>query len=298
MKNVCIAFTILNLGKKALPGWTKASGHLVFDVKMDFTRKARRDKDGHRSPNPTTLAYAGVVSRESVRVGLTYTALMDLEVMAADIQNAYLQAPSSEKYFIICGAESGLEHVGKVALITRALYCGKFSGRDLWHHLRDCINFLGFTSCQADPDVWMRAATKPDGVEYFEYVLLYVDDFLVISHKTEAVLREEIGRYFTLKEASIGPPLQYLGGKLRQVTMPNSQKCWAFGSTQYVRAAVDNVEEYLGTKGQKLQPKATTPLSRNYRPEVDISDELDEEEASYFQSLIGVLRWIVELGRV
>ena len=80
--------------------------------------------------------------------------------------------------------------------------------------------------------------------------------------------------------------------------MANSQKCWAFGSTQYVRAAVDNVEEYLGTKGQKLQPKATTPLSSKYRPEVDISDELDEDEASYFQSLIGVLRWIVELGRV
>ena len=128
------------------------------------------------------------------------------------------------------------------------------------------MNFLGFTSCQADSDVWMRAATKPDGVDYFECVLLYVDDCLIISHKPEAILREEIGMYITLKEASIGPPSQYLGGKLRQVTMANSQKCWAFGSTQYVRAAVDNVEEYIGTKGQKLQPKATTPLSSNYCP--------------------------------
>ena len=80
--------------------------------------------------------------------------------------------------------------------------------------------------------------------------------------------------------------------------MANSQKCWAFGSTQYIRAAVDNVEEYLGTKGQKLQTKAKTPLSSEYRPEVDISDEIDEEEASYFQSLIGVFCWILELGRV
>ena len=93
MKNVGITFTILDLGKKSPPGWTKASGHLVFDVKIDFTRKVRWVTDGHRSPNPTTLAYAGVVSRESVRVGLTYAALMDLQVMAADIQNAYLQAP-------------------------------------------------------------------------------------------------------------------------------------------------------------------------------------------------------------
>ena len=66
MKNVGIAFTILDLGKKASPGWTKAIGHLVFDVKMDFTRKSIWVKDGHRSPNPTTSAYAGVVSCKSI----------------------------------------------------------------------------------------------------------------------------------------------------------------------------------------------------------------------------------------
>ena len=114
------------------------------------------------------------------------------------------------------------------------------------------MDHLRFTSCRADPNVWMRAATKPDGEEYFEYVILYVDDCLVIYHKQEAILREEIGKHFKLKEESIGPPLQYLGGKLRQVTMANSQKCWSFGSTQYLRAAVDNVEDYLGKKGQKI----------------------------------------------
>ena len=87
MTNVGIELMILNEGKKAPPGWTKASGHLVFDVKMDFTQKARWVKDGHWYPDPTTLAYASVVSREIVRVVLTYTALMDLDVMAADIQN-------------------------------------------------------------------------------------------------------------------------------------------------------------------------------------------------------------------
>ena len=87
MTNVGITFTIQDEGKKDPPGWTKASGHLVFDAKMDFTRKARQVKDGHGSPDPTTLAYAGVVSRENVRLGLTCAALMDLDVMAAVIQN-------------------------------------------------------------------------------------------------------------------------------------------------------------------------------------------------------------------
>ena len=60
INNVGIAFTILDEGRKSPPGWTKASGHLVFDVKMDFTRKAKWVKYEHPYPDPTTLAYAGV----------------------------------------------------------------------------------------------------------------------------------------------------------------------------------------------------------------------------------------------
>ena len=58
------------------------------------------------------------------------------------------------------------------------------------------------------------------------------------------------------------------------------------------------MEDYLGKKGQKVPAKAPTPLSSQYRPEVDISEELGEDEGSYYHSLIGVLRSIVELGRV
>ena len=54
---------------KPPPGYSKSSGHLVFDVKMDFTRKARWVKDGHLTPDPVDSNYAGVVSRESVRIG-------------------------------------------------------------------------------------------------------------------------------------------------------------------------------------------------------------------------------------
>ena len=39
-------------------------------------------------------------------------------------------------------------------------------------------------------------------------------------------------------------------------------------------------------------------MTLDYKPELDISAELDGQEAAYYQSLIGTLRWIVELGRV
>ena len=76
----------------------------------------------------------------------------DLDICAADIKNAYIQSPISEKHYIICGPEFG-EHEGKRALIKRALYGGKSAGRDYWLHLRSCMEFLGFEPCKADPDI-------------------------------------------------------------------------------------------------------------------------------------------------
>ena len=48
----------------------------------------------------------------------------------------------------------------------------------------------------------------------------------------------------------------------------------------------------------KMSNKADTPLTTTYRPELDISRELNVADAAYYQSLIGILRWIVELGQV
>jgi hypothetical protein len=66
----------------------------------------------------------------------------------------------------------------------------------------------------------------------------------------------------------------------------------------YVKNAVKNLEEKLERDGLKLRSKADRPMPINYRPEVDISDLLDERMTTRFQGLIGVLRWAVELGRV
>ena len=298
MGNIMVAFEILGPQCRPPPGWTKSSGHLIFDVKMDFTRKARWVKDGHKTPDAITPSYAGVVSRDSIRIALVYAKVLGLDICGGDIRNAYLQAPSSEKHFIVCGPEFGLENVGCCALIRRALYGGKVAGADFWHHLRSCMDHLGFTSSRGDPDVWFRSAKRTTGEEYYEYVLLYVDDVLVISDNAEQVLRREIGQHFVLKDESIGKPTQYLGGKLREVTLANGASAWSFSSTQYVQAAVNNVEDYLMKRGEKLKAKAPTPLSNGYRPEIDVSPELESTDASYFHSLIGVLRWMVELGRV
>ena len=91
----------------------------------------------------------------------------------------------------------------------------------------------------------------------------------MVSDNAESILKQEVGRYFELEKESIGPPKIYLGGHLREVQIDSTTKAWAFSSTQYVQAAVTNVENYLSKRGEKLRAKASNVLPKGYHPEVD-----------------------------
>jgi len=69
-------------------------------------------------------------------------------------------------------------------------------------------------------------------------------------------------------------------------------------STNYIKEAIRCLEMELGKAGKTLKGKPSTPMQANYRPELDISPILNPEQASYYMSLIGILRWAVELGRI
>ena len=297
MTNNRVAFQVLEPGESPSSQHRFVECHMIFDVKMDFTRKARFVANGAKTPTPKESCYAGVVSRETVRIALTHAALMGVDVIAGDIMNAYLQAPTKEKYWTICGPEFGSEEEGRKAIIARALYGMKSSGRDFRNHLRDCMEHLGYTSCLADPDLWLRRAKMDSGEDYYEYVLLYVDDCLVISQHARAAL-EEINKYFPFKPTSIGPPKIYLGAKISKIQLPNGVEAYAASTSQYIQNAVKNIEQHLKARGMSLNRGGETPMSSTYRPELDISPELDSADAAYYQSLIGVLRWTVEMGRI
>ena len=88
-------------------------GYLVWDVKMDFTRKAMWVPNSHKTLDLIGSTDAGVVSREIVRRALTYAALNDLDVFAADIRNAsFYKTLHHKKSYIICGPEFGVENIG------------------------------------------------------------------------------------------------------------------------------------------------------------------------------------------
>jgi hypothetical protein len=107
-------------------------------VKMEsFQRKARFVAGGHMTETPAVATDASVVSYESVHIALTLAALNNLQVLAGDVQNAYLTAPVIEKIWTVCGPKFGLKQ-GHKAIIVRALYRLKSSGSAFRNHLAAC----------------------------------------------------------------------------------------------------------------------------------------------------------------
>jgi hypothetical protein len=214
MKNVRAAFKILPNGTRAPNGYQRINCNMVFDVKMeDFRRKARLVAGGHMTKAPPTITYASVVSQETVRLALTIASLNDLEVKVGGVLNAYITAPITKKLWTILGPEFG-PNAGKTAIIVRAMYGLKSAGAAFRAHLASFMQQMGYSSCKADPDLWMKEELRPDdNFKYYSYILVYVDDILVVHHDAMSVL-ERLNDYLPLKPSSVGDPDIYLGARL------------------------------------------------------------------------------------
>ena len=298
MKNLMVAFEEHDGDPNELIGYQEITGHLVFDVKLgeNFRRKARFCADGHKTNPPASITYSTVVSRDSVRIVLLIAALNGLDLKGADLQNAFLTAPNREKMWIKAGPEFGEELQGKTFIVVRALYGLKSAGASFRAFVASKLDEMGFKSCPADPDVWMRPAVKADGEHYYEYILSYVDDILGVSEDATQVL-QELQRSFKFKNDKIEDPENYLGAKLKKKNI-NGRDCWTITSVDYVKAAITNVESSIEGRPWKVPSRATTPMMGAYTPELDGTPELDKRDTQFFQELIGILRWATEIGRV
>ena len=179
MTNAKVAFKFLGHGIPPPVGFTGIRCLIIFNVKMDLTRKARFVADDHMTAPPSSMTYASVVSRESVRIAFLLAALNGCEILAGDIGNAY----TSEKIYYRTGQEWGTALEGTVCVIVRALY-GLKSSANVWRtHFYNTLNKeIGFQYSYADNDFWMKKDACPDGTSYYTYILVYVDNVLIISH--------------------------------------------------------------------------------------------------------------------
>ena len=98
---------VLGDGEQPPPGHQFIHTHIAFDIKMDFTRRARFVANGSTMEVKPERTYASVVSRDSIRISLLYAALNDLDILCGDMAAVYLNAPAGEKVYLCCDAEFG-----------------------------------------------------------------------------------------------------------------------------------------------------------------------------------------------
>ena len=106
-----------------------------------------------------------------------------MELCAADIGNAYLEAYTKEKVALVAGKEFG-PLAGHTLLISKALYGLRSSGARFHDKFADTLSDMGFKPTLCDPDVWYR-----DAGDCYEYLCTYVDDLLVAMKDPDAFMK-------------------------------------------------------------------------------------------------------------
>ena len=128
--------------------------------------------DGHLTPEPIENIYSGVVSLRHLRLVIFLGKLYHLDLWGADSGNAYLEAFTDEKLYIVAGPEFQ-ELEGYILIFLKALYGLKSSGKRWSEVIHGIFRDMIFLHSKADPCIWLR---KAPNLRCYEYIAVYVDD--------------------------------------------------------------------------------------------------------------------------
>jgi len=275
-----------DLGFKAAPpkDFKRIRVHMVYDIKHDLRRKARLVADGNLTQVPVESVYSSVVSLRGLRLTIFLAELNQLELWCTDVGNAYLEAYTDEKIYIVAGNEFGARE-GHTLIIHKALYGLRSSGARWWERFSEVLLDMGFFPSKAENDIWMRNCE-----DHYEYIARYVDD-LAIASRNPGKITDELQSKYKFKLKGTGPISYHLGCDFYR----DSTGTLCMAPNRYIDRMVSTYEQIFGSK-----PKTTysSPLERGDHPELDISEELGPEGVKHYQSLVGAAQWLISLGRL
>ena len=257
---------------------------MIYDVKFDGRRKARFVTGGNLTVDPGEDAYAGVIAPEAVRLGMFAAVHNNLQVLAADIGNAYLHAKTSERLYTILGNEYGAMS-GIVLVFDKGLHGLRSSGARFHEHLSGILRKMDFKPSKADPDLWFK-----DCKGHYEYIARYVDDILVFSKEPQELIK---CLQVTYPLQGVGIPEYYLGGDFKIQKRQNEVDTFTFCAKTYLANVCGRIETLMGVVLKSFE----TPMATGDHPEMDDSGLLNNEEHSQYRMLIGCGQWAITLGR-
>ena len=235
-------------------------------MKSNGRHKARLVADGSLTPEPAENIYSGVVSLRHLRLVIFLGELNNLELWGADIGNAYLEAHTQEKLFIIGGAEFE-ELKGFILIFNKALYGLKSSGKRWAEKVYDSIKDM----------------------KCYEYLAIYVDDLCIAAQHPGQII-QSLKEDFKLKVKGDGSLSHHLGADYTR-DKDNTLVCQP---KKYIERLA---ESYHSMFKQNPPKNMRTPLDKTDHPELDVSELLKGDSIQHYLTMIGQLQWLVTLGR-
>ena len=118
---------------------------------------------------------------------------------------------------------------------------------------------------------------------------MYVDDLLIAS-KDPAGIIDTLTKEHKFKLKGTGPITFHLGCNFERDEKDNTL-CYA--PTKYIVRLLDGYKQHFG----KNPKQAVTPLVKGDHPELDTLELLDLDKIKIYQSMIGALQWVIQIGR-
>ena len=225
----------LGINPKIPEGFKKIRVHFVYNVKHDGRYKARLIAGGHLTEVPFYSVTSSVVSLRGLRIAIFIAELNGLQVWATDVGNAYLEAPTQEKVYIIGGTEFR-DRVGHTMLIRKALYGLRSSGLRWWDRCFEILVSLGFQANLAEDDIWIKRVGN-----HYEYIVRYVDDLGIVSKDPEGIIKK-LTEDHGLKLKGTGPIKYHLGCDFHQ----DKDNILCMSPKRYIQKAIANYFDTFG----------------------------------------------------
>ena len=255
------ALKILKRGSGRPPGYQEVRCFWVFDIKGDGTLKARWVAGGDGIDSRGVAKSMTVISSVGMRIMFAQGAKDEQQVLSGDLSNAYLHARTRERVCCLLGDEWG-EDKGKYAIIIKAIYGLVSSAYEYHRYVMAAMLEMGWTSSEAQPDIWIRR----NGDKY-DRIGFYVDD-LILSGSDPSDVILELEKHFTFK--FITEPEEYLGAEIKQTEFG-----LALSSRRYINSTIETIERRRGAGGP-----ATEEEKRNWMREYKFEHNKSEEEGN------------------
>jgi hypothetical protein len=214
-------------------------------------------------------------------MALVVAANRGMAIHSMDVDTAYLNATLDEEVYMKPPSIVRHQFPGKIFKLRKSLYGLKQAGRQWYLLLSSKLAEDGWTASKHDQCLFTRGCG-----ESLEYLLVYVDDILVIARTDEAAgrIKAEIMSHFDSKD--FGPVTEMLGIK---IDYDRSKRSVTLSQKQYVESILSRFQ---------IQPKekASVPADRNKR--VYAHDGVaSTEEVTLYLEMVGSLLYLAHVTR-